>query len=434
MGKPNERITIQKGQFVLRYNDQDYPMAGIIEFNWFPSPKVKFKGKSEDKLNWEELFHFSNPSEIRVVLNNRVIGTAMITSFTQSSEISIAGEVQPKIISGDKSLKCQYIHFEVNNLRDFLGTAVKYGEMLTRNRLTFDNGTHIIILDKNTDHKDRQDLLKNDGGYLLNYSGTLEPQNKKGISFDKGSEVLEAFSLFLWFLNGRRTSPLFRKGIFESDTIWTDYTPYITDQFKQVTTWPSNSSIDGISDLWQEFYLLWKNENERECLKTAIHWYVEANGNSGYVEGAIVMVQNALELLYNWLIIEKLKIIKDDDAKNLSAANKIRLLLAQLAYTSEIPVTLHNTIQFIKDNKKDYKDIDGPEIFVRFRNAIVHSHAEKRKTLSSIPNLVRYEILQLGVLYVELILLYILDFKGKYYNRCSRAKWAGEGEEIVPWN
>ena len=45
----------------------------------------------------------------------------------------------------------------------------------------------------------------------------------------------------------------------------------------------------------------------------------------------------------------------------------------------------------------------------------------------------KYEALQLGIWYVELLVLYILDFKGIYFNRCSGAGWSGEGEEKVPW-
>jgi len=63
----------------------------------------------------------------------------------------------------------------------------------------------------------------------------------------------------------------------------------------------------------------------------------------------------------------------------------------------------------------------------------VHSQAENRKKLSSIPNRVKYEALQLGLLYLELSVLYILNFKGQYFNRCSGAKWSGDGEETIPW-
>jgi len=77
---------------------------------------------------------------------------------------------------------------------------------------------------------------------------------------------------------------------------------------------------------------------------------------------------------------------------------------------------------------------DGVEAFVQIRNAIVHSQEGKRKKLTKISDNTKYQALQLSLWYIELSLLYVLEFKGKYYNRCSGKLWAGDGEEEVPWN
>ena len=43
-----------------------------------------------------------------------------------------------------------------------------------------------------------------------------------------------------------------------------------------------------------------KDTEDKNFLTSAIHWYVEANGNRGFSEGSIIMAQTALELLYNY--------------------------------------------------------------------------------------------------------------------------------------
>jgi hypothetical protein len=161
-------------------------------------------------------------------------------------------------------------------------------------------------------------------------------------------------------------------------------------------------------------------------LAIAIHWYIEANCNSGFVEGSITMVQNALELLYNWLIVEKYKIIKGEDSKNISASNKIRILLSKINIESSIPKQLDKLI-----NSSD-KNSDGPELFTQIRNAIVHSQEEKRQKIYNLEGGVKFQALTLGIWYVELILLFILNYSGEYYNRCSLNP-TQQGVEKVPW-
>jgi len=52
------------------------------------------------------------------------------------------------------------------------------------------------------------------------------------------------------------------------------------------------------------------------------------------------------------------------------------------------------------------------------RNAFVHGQEEKRKKLQAIPGVVIVEVLHLGILYVELVLLKLLEYKGPCFNRC----------------
>ncbi|EPZ54847.1 hypothetical protein H477_3988 [[Clostridium] sordellii ATCC 9714] len=42
------------------------------------------------------------------------------------------------------------------------------------------------------------------------------------------------------------------------------------------------------------------------------------------------------------------------------------------------------------------------------------------------------DILQIGTRYVELVVLYIINYKGEYSNRL-KDRWYGE-VEVVPWN
>ena len=65
------------------------------------------------------------------------------------------------------------------------------------------------------------------------------------------------------------------------------------------------------------------------------------------------------------------------------------------------------------------------------RNALVHSQVEKRKKLTKISPEVQIEALQLSIKYIEHSILSILDYKGKYYDRCSGKLYEGEGEIYI---
>ncbi|MGZ4098758.1 MAG: hypothetical protein ACXVNM_07755, partial [Bacteroidia bacterium] len=76
--------------------------------------------------------------------------------------------------------------------------------------------------------------------------------------------------------------------------------------------------------------------------------------------------------------------------------------------------------------------IDGPDAITQIRNAIIHSQEEKRKKLDSMDNMTKYEALQLGIWYIEMALLSILEFKETYFNRCTNYKSIPQ-REYAPW-
>ena len=300
------------------------------------------------------------------------------------------------------------------------------------NRIKLENDEFIIKIDKNLNYKEQFHSLKYRGGYITLYSGEIVAKKKRDIDYSTISNLIPCLSKFLSFLNGRRTAPLFFQGIHDEEVIWSSFTGYLVDQYKEVETWPQHHSIAGLNDLWQSFYDLWEAENgkHKDFLNTAVHWYIEGNSNAGFVEGAIILAQTCLELIYNWLIIEKNKLLIGRDGESISAANKFRLLISQFRGSAEVPLAL-STLKNLVDSNNDM--IDGVDAFVQIRNAIIHSQEEKRKKLETWDNSAKYEALQFSLKIIELSLLYILGYKGKYFNRCSGAKWAGDGEEMVPY-
>jgi hypothetical protein len=427
MNEPNSSIKIFSGDFVLKHNETIIPITGHIEYKWFPNSSAHFCG--EPKCVSKDLIEISTDS-VLIFVDGLEFGKGYINQSNFGSDgCFISGIISSQAILWDNSISVNKVLFSVPNLRDFHGLPVQKGTDKTMSRLSFKDEKYTINIDKCRDYSERLDKLENNGGYHLLYSGEIS-SNKGSISFEQTKDILGALNVFLTFLNGRKTSAIFIKGVFEDTVVWNDFSSYYVDDFKNVQTWPQRHSIEGLNDLWKKFCDIWKDTDDRNFLNSVIHWYIESNVNSGLIEGSIIMAQTALELIYNWWIIEKKRIIIGKDSENINASNKIRLLLSQLNINSNVPTGLSNLNKFVQTT--DFVT-DAPDGIVFIRNAIVHSQEEKRKKLSAIDGIIKYEALQLYIWYIEMSLLCILDYRHSYFNRCSDAKYVSKAEEKVPW-
>jgi hypothetical protein len=74
------------------------------------------------------------------------------------------------------------------------------------------------------------------------------------------------------------------------------------------------------------------------------------------------------------------------------------------------------------------KNLDGPEIFTFIRNRLVHP--PKPSTVQE--KVPYYEAYCLAKWYLELAVLSVCEFRGKYSNRTRSSRWVGQVEN-VPW-
>jgi len=435
MNEVNSSIKIFEGEYIIKDNSKEIKVLGNIYYDWFPNSGAHFAGKP--LVDTFDLFGITDGlNSYKIIIDGLEFGQGFITTANFggiNDDSFIKGVLSKQAILGDYSIAVDTLKFSIPNLREFNGTVVKKiideNIFISTSRMRLENDNYVITIDKCYDYKERNNFLKEKGGFVILYGGELT--SKKGsMTFEGMKDVFHCLNVFLTFLNGRRTSALFIQGVFNNQVIWCDYTNYFVDNYKAVQTWSPKHSINNLNELWQRFSLLWCDKDDKNFLTTVLHWYIEANCHAGFLEGSIIMAQTALELLYNWWIIENKKLIIGKDSENISAANKIRLLLSQLNITHSVPSSFSHLQNFI--DQSEYI-VDAPEAVVQIRNAIVHSQEEKRKKLSSIHSKAKFQALQLCIWYIEMALLCILDYDDRYCNRCSGEIWATDAEENVPW-
>jgi hypothetical protein len=440
MDKANDLIKIYKGEFLLKNKKCELHIDGKIEYQWFPYSGAVFTGFVLSET--ERLIKSENTlDEYDLIIDGLSSGNTFITNLTYPSKLSndkveIKGFFTKYAVFNDSSIRVDSINFGIPNLRNFFGTTVRKktekSVFFSRSRVQFENEEYKIVIDKTLDYHKRIKNLDSKGGHLLLYSGRLS-KRKDRLTLEESRVIINCFNDFLTFLNGRRVFTVFHTGILENNRVWSKYSNYSLDIYKSTYNWAVRNSTEGLNELFEKFSTLWKNKNDRNFLIFAVQCYEQANNNSikeGSIENSIVIAQTALELIYNWLLIEKNRLLIGGDSEKINAANKIRLLLSHLKINYCVPEDF-NELKELISSSNEY--IDAPSILVSIRNSIVHSNIKKRKKLSALSIEIKHQALQLSIWYIEISLLYILGHKGKYYNRCSRELYPIDREINVPW-
>ncbi len=437
--EPNSSKIIFEGLFYLQSDEKIIcEIDGIISFEWFPTTGVRFKGKPTSQ-SFDTFGTLNTLGVLKLIINDLEFGDAFITNTSLNEEIKIKGVMRQKAIFGDSSIPVEKIKFCIPNFTNFLGMPVKRitntNISSSKSRIKLCDDQHIILLDKSPYYDKHKEVIEEQGGYFLSLNGEIKMKKGSSIIYKSLNEKFHALSIFLTFINGRRTSPILLQGIENEKTHWTDYSDRYIDIYDYSPSWlPSlhinNSSLETI---WNNFLKLWKNADDQDFINTAIHWYIEANKSSGFIEGSIIMAQTALELLYNWYAVESKKIIVGKDSENINASNKIRLLLSQLNIDYSLaPKKFEELNNLISQPKLNI--IDAPDVVVQIRNAIVHSQLEKRKKVSEINSKAKHQALQLCLWYIEMAILKILDYDGVYVNRCSEQQTNSGKTQNLPWH
>lgn len=100
-----------------------------------------------------------------------------------------------------------------------------------------------------------------------------------------------------------------------------------------------------------------------------------------------------------------------------NASDKIRELLKEMRIGTGMPLGTNDLTSCLRKIDENLKNIDGPQALTTIRNLVVHPKKAKRERLGELSKMALYQALDLGLYYLELILLRLLGYTGAYYNR-----------------
>ena len=322
------------------------------------------------------------------------------------------------------------LQFCLVNFPEYIGAPITYAIDGSRRyftgRLQVASPGFLCIVDEIPEVRELRQAAAQDAGFVISHVGELKPVEG---CLDEAStqEMLDMLRLFFGFLRGAWSGPVFPQGFTEHQKTWEQFAAWKVSEAREVSTWlPQRNPLD-LNRLFAGFVERHSNPAWQSPLRTALSWYVEANSSGTAHETRLVLGQVALELLAWVELVETRQIHSRRDFKGLGAAARARSLLDHLHIPCDVPSHFVE-LQSLQEGEAS----DGPGVVVRLRNALVHSGEKNPTTIKSVSGVQSWQAGQLALQYVELSLLALCGYQGKYARRCWRGR-KGEDEVFVPW-
>jgi hypothetical protein len=224
------------------------------------------------------------------------------------------------------------------------------------------------------------------------------------------------------FAAGRWVAPVFVRGLGSDQQIaWKEWgTRPLHPNLGRVETWFDTHHANTLAEILPGVWEIRKQEGRAETFHSALYWYTRSSGLAAGVDGGIILLQAALELLSWQLFVGDRKALSREGFGKLPADDQIRLLIESCGIPTPIPSGLSD----LAAKAKELNWSDGPKALAAVRNLLVHP--DRRKPLPF------YDAWRLAEWYVELVLLRMLGFDGEYSDRTKPQRWVG-AVNPVPW-
>jgi hypothetical protein len=460
--KSNENILLYEGALEISCHINQHLIqtqgSGTLEHVWFPSPCIKFNfSNPESEINAISFAHCNNQT-ISLTLSD--IEVSVNVSISSSNENFVSGRIQEAVIQG-KDQDLAYVLFHVVNFHDFIGRPpsvfVQGSTKRTIERIVFKAEEWKITLDQLETTTENVKSLNSQGGFAITHVGKLEKLNGQTFSGEKATDVLKIVADFLSFARGFRVPLILLCGYdAKNNQIWKCWDFAIGHSWKYVDSWFPMNEAHILADVFPGFLSWWRDWEE--STKVSLYSYLESNF-APTLEVKIILTQVALELiaceqrLTEGNASEKLRQLlkKFKISINLPFDQPSRKSVDPLveAFRPQSPPLVENLILFKEKLKQEFeqkleqetkekekkkieenlKNLDAPYVFAKVRNKIVHPTKKNIEDLETY----LYDASDLGLWYLELVLLAIFNYQGCYRNRLLKYQQDGD-KEPVPWS
>jgi hypothetical protein len=450
--KPNENILLYEGSLEISSHINQHLVqtqgSGTLEYVWFPSPCIKFNFSNQDRdIDIISYAHANNLPTSLTLSDVKVSVNVSISSSSSGGKDGnfVSGRIQEAVVQG-KDQDLAYVLFHVVNFHNFIGRppSVLVQGSTTIERIVFEAEEWKITLDQLEITTENVKSLNSQGGFAITHVGKLEKLNGQSFSGKDATDVLKIVADFLSFARGFRVPLILLCGYdAKNNQIWKCWDSAIGHSWKYVDSWFPMNEAHILADVLPGFLSWWRDW--KESAKVALYSYLESNF-APTLEVKILLSQLTLESMARVLLVEKEKIETEKwfDSRSTKTSDKLRKLLERLKIPFALPPDqpTKSYISLAERMKpesppllKDLQELaakhqweDGLHALTTIRNDIVHT----KKNIENLETYL-YDASDLGLWYLELVLLAIFDYQGCYHNRLPKYQQNGEIEP-VPWS
>lgn len=452
--KPNQKILLYEGSLEINSHLNQHPVQiqgnGTLEYVWFPSPCIKFEFFNKDQdIDTISDAHYNNlPISLTLSDINVSVNVSIASSSSGGKDGNfVSGRITETVVQGkDKDLA--YVLFHVVNFHNFIGRPPSVLEQGTNRknieRIVLETEVWKITLDQLETTTDNVKSLNSQGGFAITHVGKLEKLNGQTFSGKEATDFFKIVADFLSFARGFKVPLILLVGCdAEGNQIWKNWDSSGGHSWKCIDSWFPTNKANILADVFPGFLNWWNDWGE--SAKVTLYSYLESN-YAQTLEVTILLSQVTLELIARVLLVEKEKKIGENwfDARSTRTSDKLRKLLERLKIPLEIPTNQPPKSSFtlveklkpksppllksLRELSLRYQWEDGLHALTTIRNDITHS--KKKYDFSFLE---KFDASDLGLWYLELVLLAIFDYHGCYHNRLPKYQQNGE-IETVPWS
>lgn len=416
-------------EFTILYKDEFKIIRNKIEYDGTAEIRLDFKPKAKINIYLEsdchELGSIIEDKEVYFWMNNTRYNVYVVSSKIELSPVKtklkliLKNDTIQIVSSIEKEAK--YITFHLFNFFDLKmrdkSEIVKFddGWSCRLDYFYLENNTYKIKIQSTREVSKNIEKIKEDGISRLTQVGRVEKKDGL-ISIEEYKELEEILKYFLSFAKGSWINPScsIAENI-DNETIW-DLFNSPREDYKTLNSWiyPQENS-SSMSELFPLFINLWEKERWKNTLKEVFYWFLNANDGGRGIDTGLILAQTALERLSFEYVVNEKKLLSVNGFKDIWASDKFRILFSSL----DIPLNIPSELLSLSKESKNYNWLDAPHALTEIRNSLVHPEHKKRGKFDF--NLFK-DAHTLSLWYLEITILALCKFKGKYSNRIRRGE------------
>ena len=377
-------LTVYEGEFSLKSGGRVIDLQGSLYYSFAEKIELLFEGRAISSLmDWWG-------KKVEIVAGESYLGLVFLETVQGNRVKGIVTRIETK-----KSRPCERWRWCYLNGPCIIGDSVRRDRMISSDRLFFQDGGYEIVFENKAQYKQQKRYRE------VSHFCQLRHQDGSPVPLEEAIREITLFSSFVSFFAGCRHAPFFVEGVCDNEEKYEFHTVGLDSSLIGVSSWKPDFKDHDLIPLWKSFRSKrYESLDQYDVLNTALHWYLQANMNSGLLEGAFILGFTGLELLSNEIVGKELgnQEIIEDFFLRLQINNKI-----------------------------------NPQEIAQTRNYLVHYKNENRRrcynSLTFEEKIFRLEVV-LQIL--ELAILYWLGYQGHYSDRLLHT-WRGDGTAPVPW-